>query len=210
MPLFMWVESSIPGVIFSRKRFVLASNSPQRIKLLKLMGLSFDVVPHGVEESLYNKRLPPDVLVQYLASLKAGSVAKGLKDVFIIGADTVVLHNNEVYGKPKDEDDARRMLFLLNNSVHEVFSGLCIKELPSENEYVGVALTKIKMKNVSVYELESYVQSGEPMGKAGAYAVQGAGRRFIDRIDGSYSNVVGLPLELLYKMLNDFVNNEYS
>ncbi|MCR4292320.1 MAG: Maf family protein, partial [Candidatus Kuenenia sp.] len=84
----MWVESSIPGEIFSGKRFVLASNSPQRIKLLKLAGLSFDVVPHGVDESFYNKRLPPDVLVQFLASLKACSVAKGLKDVFIIGADT--------------------------------------------------------------------------------------------------------------------------
>ncbi|MCF6147238.1 MAG: septum formation protein Maf [Candidatus Kuenenia sp.] len=201
----MWIENLTQREVFADKRFVLASNSPQRIKLFKLLGCLFDVIPHGIDENVWDNNLPPHELVQNLASLKACNVAEGMNDVFIIGADTIVLHNNDIYGKPKDQNDAKRILSLLNNSVHEVLSGVCIKEMPSGRESVSVARTKIKMKDISMNEIERYVQSGEPMGKAGAYAIQGEGERFIDKIDGSYSNVVGLPLELLEKMLIDFV-----
>lgn len=196
--------------VYVNKRFILASSSPQRIELFKLLGFLFDFVPHGIDENVCNRNLPPSEFVQALASLKAGNVAKEMKDAIVIGADTIILHDNNVYGKPKDTNDAKRMLSFLNNSVHEVLSGVCIKEMPSGRQLVGVARTKVKMKNTPVDELERYVRSGEPMGKAGAYAIQGRGQKFIDEIDGSYSNVVGLPLELLQKMLTEFVKNEYS
>lgn len=191
----------------SRKRFVLASNSPRRIALLKLLGYHYEVIPHEIEECV-SSGVPPAELVQNLAFLKANDVARRVNDGIIIGVDTVILHNKDIFGKPKDTHDARRMLSMLSNSEHEIISGICIIDMPSKRKLLRIGRTHIKMRNITEEEIDGYVKSGEPMDKAGAYAIQGEGRKFVEAICGSYSNAVGMPLELVQEMLNNFVKDK--
>ncbi len=185
----------------SNKRLILASNSPRRITLLKTLGYQFDIILHEIEECIYDD-IPPIEQVQNLAFLKADDVAKKVDNAIIIGADTIVLQNKCVLGKPKDTLDAKRILSLLSNSEHDVVSGVCIIDMPSKKKLLRIDRTHIKMRNISEKEIEMYISTGEPMDKAGAYAIQGEGRKFIEKIDGSYSNAVGLPLEIVREMLN--------
>ncbi len=189
-----------------KKRLVLASNSPRRIALLMSLGYHFDIIPHTIEERSPCNDILPSELVQYLAFLKAKDVARRVENAIIISADTLVVHNKSVLGKPRDTQDARRILSLLSNSEHDIISGVCIIEMPSEKKLLRIDRTHIKMKHISKDEIEVYVRSGEPMDKAGAYAVQGEGRKFIEKIEGSYSNAVGLPLEIVQEMLNNFIH----
>ena len=191
--------------IVSKKRFVLASNSPRRIALLKMLGYQFDIIPHNIEEYFPGNVLPAQ-LVQNLAFLKANDVAGRVDNAIIISADTLVVHNKSVLGKPKDTQDAKRILSLLSNSEHDIISGVCIMDMPSKKKLLRIGRTHIKMKRISDEEIEIYVRTGEPMDKAGAYAVQGEGKRFVEKIEGSYSNVVGLPLEIVQEMLNNFID----
>ncbi|HHT9160222.1 MAG TPA: Maf family protein [Candidatus Brocadiaceae bacterium] len=191
----------------SKKRLVLASNSPQRIVLLKSLGYRFEMVPHDVEECIPGS-VSPTELVQNLAFLKASDVARKVDNAIIIGADTVVVHKKSILGKPRDESDAKRILSLLSDSEHDIISGVCVMEVPSRKKILRTEQTHIKMRVIKDEEIDSYILTGEPMDKAGAYAIQGKGRKFIEKIDGSYSNVVGLPLELLQEMLNHFINDE--
>ncbi|HHT9129324.1 MAG TPA: Maf family protein [Candidatus Brocadiaceae bacterium] len=187
----------------SKRRFVLASNSSRRVVLLKSLGYQFDIVPHGIEEHGYDNDLPI-TLVQKLAFLKASDVAKRVDNAIIISADTIVLHNKDIFGKPKNAHDAKRMLSILSDSEHDIISGVCVIEVPSKKKLLRTAQTRIKMKFITEEEIEMYIRSGEPMDKAGAYAIQGMGRKFIGKMDGSYSNAVGLPLETLQEMLSNF------
>jgi septum formation protein len=191
--------------IIPKKRLVLASNSPRRIALLRTLGYHFDIVPHSIEECFPGNVLPSE-LVQNLALLKANDVARRVDDAIIISADTIVVHNKNILGKPRDTRDAKRILSLLSNSEHDIISGICIIDMPSEKKLLRIGRTHIKMKYISEEEIEIYVRSGEPMDKAGAYAVQGEGKKFIENIDGSYSNAVGLPLEIVQEMLNNFID----
>ncbi|MBU6392171.1 MAG: septum formation protein Maf [Planctomycetota bacterium] len=186
-----------------KKRLILASNSPRRIALLKSLGYQFDIMPHHIEERGYDNDLPT-TLVQRLAFLKASAVAKRVDNAIIVSADTIVLHNKNIFGKPKDTHDARRILSILSDSEHDVVSGVCVIEAPLKKKLLRTAQTHIKMKRITEEEIEMYIGSGEPMDKAGAYAIQGIGRKFIEKIDGSYSNAVGLPLEILQEMLSNF------
>ncbi len=186
-----------------KKRLILASNSPRRIALLKSLGYQFDIMPHRIEEHGYGNDLPT-MLVQRLAFLKASDVAKRVDNAIIVSADTIVLHNKNIFSKPKDTHDARRILSILSDSEHDVVSGVCVIEAPSKKKLLRTAQTHIKMKRITEEEIEMYIRSGEPMDKAGAYAIQGMGRKFIEKIDGSYSNAVGLPLEILQEMLSNF------
>ncbi len=186
-----------------KKRLILASNSPRRIALLKSLGYQFDIMPHRIEEHGYDNDLPT-MLVQHLAFLKASDVAKRVDNSIIVSADTIVLHNKNIFGKPKDIHDARRILSILSDSEHDVVSGVCVIEAPSKKKLLRTAQTHIKMKRMTEEEIEMYIRSGEPIDKAGAYAIQGMGRKFIEKIDGSYSNAVGLPLEILQEMLSNF------
>jgi nucleoside triphosphate pyrophosphatase len=189
-----------------KKRIVLASGSARRVALLKSLGLQFDIIPHNIEEYIPGGVLPGE-LVMYLAYIKADDVAKKEKNAIIIAADTVVLHGKDILGKPKDVRDAKRILSMLSNSDHDVVSGVCIMDMPSKRKVLRISRTHIKMKFISEEEIDAYIKSGEPMDKAGAYAIQGEGRKFIERINGSLSNVVGLPLGLVLEMLNDFTKN---
>lgn len=190
------------------KRLILASNSPRRITLLRSLGYHFDVIPHNIEEEYIQNDILPTRLVQYLADLKANDVAKRVNDAIIISADTLVFCKKSVLGKPKNVSDAKRMLRMLSNSEHDIISGVCIMDMPSKKKLLRTDRTCITMKYMSEEEIEIYIKSGEPMDKAGAYAVQGRGRKFIEKMEGSYTNAVGLPLELLKEMINDLVKNE--
>ena len=190
-----------------KKRLILASNSPRRIVLLKSLGYHFDIVPHDIVECVHDNVLPTE-LVQNLAFLKASDVARRVCNAIIISSDTIVVHKKSILGKPKDTNDAKRTLSILSDSEHDVISGVCVMELPSLKKMLRMEQTHIKMRTIKDEEIDSYILTGEPMDKAGAYAIQGEGRKFIEKIDGSFSNVVGLPLELLQEMLNHFMNDE--
>ena len=190
-----------------KKRLILASNSPRRIVLLKSLGYHFDIVPHDIEECILGDVLPMD-LVQNLAFLKATDVARRVSNAIIISADTVIVHKKSILGKPKDVSDAKRILSMLSDSEHDVISGVCVMEMPSRKKMLRIERTHIKMKNIKDEEIDRYILTGEPMDKAGAYAIQGEGGKFIEKIDGSYSNAVGLPLELLQEMLSHFMSDE--
>ena len=190
-----------------KKRLILASNSPRRIVLLKSLGYHFDIVPHDIEECILGDVLPME-LVQNLAFLKATDVARRVSNAIIISADTVIVHKNNILGKPKDVSDAKRILSILSDSEHDIISGVCVMEMPSRKKMLRIERTHIRMRNIKDEEIDRYILTGEPMDKAGAYAIQGEGRKFIEKIDGSFSNVVGLPLELLQEMLNHFMNDE--
>lgn len=189
------------------KRLILASNSPRRIVLLKSLGYHFDIVPHDIEECIPGDVLPIE-LVQNLAFLKVAYVARRVSNAIIISADTVIVHKKSILGKPKDVSDAKRILSILSDSEHDIISGVCVMEMPSRKKMLRIERTHIKMKSIKDEEIDRYILTGEPMDKAGAYAIQGEGRKFIEKIDGSYSNAVGLPLELLQEMLNHFMNDE--
>ena len=190
-----------------KKRLILASNSPRRIVLLKSLGYHFDIVPHDIEECILGDVLPME-LVQNLAFLKATDVARRVSNAIIISADTVIVHKKSILGKPKDVSDAKRILSMLSDSEHDVISGVCVMEMPSRKKMLRIERTHIKMKSIKDEEIDRYILTGEPMDKAGAYAIQGEGRKFIEKIDGSCSNAVGFPLELLQEMLNHFMNEE--
>ena len=190
----------------TNKRLILASNSPRRIALLKTLGYPFDVVPHNTEECVSHDVSPED-LAQRFALQKAENVARRVENAVIIGADTIVLINHCILGKLVDVSDAHRMLSMLSDAEHEVLTGVCLVETSSKKKSLRFGRTQIRMRCITGEEINAYVKSGEPMDKAGAYAIQGLGSRFIEKITGSYTNVVGLPLELVKEMLNHFMND---
>lgn len=181
-------------------KIVLASASPRRIELLGALGLKFDVVPSN-EEEVTDDCLSPDDLVMSLARLKAAAVAKLRPSDTIIGADTVVVLNGIILGKPVDNNDACAMLSMLEGKEHEVFTGVCVICREKGIEDCRREVTKVRFCSMSRADIESYVATGEPMDKAGAYAIQGLGSLFVSGITGDYFNVVGLPLRLTASML---------
>ena len=180
---------------------ILASASPRREQLLKQIGVSFRVIPSEADES-NTAVLRPAEYVKQCALAKAKVVASRVSPAdIVIGADTVVALGEIVFGKPSDDADAARMLRQLSGRTHSVWSGLAV--LAPQNRYVTAVETKVTLAELSTHQIERYVASGEPMDKAGAYAIQGLGAVFVKRIDGCYYNVVGLPLQVLSGQLNE-------
>lgn len=173
---------------------VLASASPRRADLLRAAGIPFEVIVADVDEALLSGEAP-EAYVTRLARDKAAAVATRARGRRVLAADTAVVIDEHILGKPADAADARRMLGLLSGRTHQVMTGVC---LDSE---VRLATTAVEFAPLSPDEIDQYVASGEPMDKAGAYAIQGLASRFVTRIDGSYSNVVGLPVALVYQLL---------
>ncbi|NIQ37972.1 MAG: septum formation inhibitor Maf [Proteobacteria bacterium] len=172
---------------------ILASASPRRQTLLELAGIEIEVVPSGVEETLRKNEDPSDH-VRRMAQEKTEAVAGRFPDRWVIGADTIVVIDGESLGKPKTQKDAREMLSLLSGRIHQVLTGYAVA-MKKESLFVSdVVETKVKIKHLSLKEISWYVRTGEPIDKAGAYAIQGAGAFMIEEIRGSYTNVVGLPL----------------
>jgi len=181
-------------------KLLLASASPRRAELLKQAGIPFRVEVSLVDEPA-EKSSTPRGLVLKLARKKALEVSTRFQDRYILAADTIVMHDGEVIGKPADETDASRMLACLSGKKHEVYTGLALLDTSNGSLENGVAVTSVWMKELSALHIRNYVATGEPFDKAGAYAIQGFAGLFIDRIEGCYTNVVGLPLGLLFDLL---------
>lgn len=179
---------------------MLASSSPRRADLLKQAGLNFSTVVSEVDETPV-PGLSPGELVELLASRKASAVAARLDNGIVIGADTVVVQAGRVLGKPSGPQEAVEMLRLLQGSGHEVYTGVALVDVIACETLVEHEMTRVFFNPLTEEEIRRYVATGEPLDKAGSYAVQGLAALFINRLEGCYTNVVGLPLARLAEML---------
>jgi septum formation protein len=187
-------------------KLILASASPNRRNLLKKLGLKFEVMESEICEDL-PQNLPPERRVCKMALLKAESVARKVEDGLVIGADTVVVYKGEVFGKPKDKIEAKRMLKQLSGTTHWVLTGLALVDAESGRSAVELVGTEIVMKSLTDWEIERYIATGESTGKAGAVCIQGRGAQFITKVNGCYYNAIGLPISKLVDMLKEFGYN---
>jgi len=185
------------------QEIILASSSPRRYDILKRAGIPFTVEDGGYEEDL-TLPLPPHELAQHLAAGKAQAVAARHPDALIIGADTIVVSNGKVFGKPLTGGDAREMLKKLSGVAHDVLTGFVVLDTKTGKKAGRAVETKVTFRTLSDDEIDAYVATGEPLGKAGGYAIQGAAARFVEKIEGDMDNVVGLPLTALLEELAKF------
>ena len=181
-----------------REKLVLASGSPRRAEILERAGWSHEVIVAGIDESL-----KPDesaaAYVQRLARSKAEAVAQKLEEGLVLGADTTVVIAGQILGQPQDDADARRMLRLLNGKWHEVLTGVALVRVGRESR-VDYETTRVRFAEMSESEIDWYVSTREPFGKAGAYGIQGKAALFIEEIEGDYFNIMGLPIRLVYEL----------
>jgi septum formation protein len=175
---------------------ILASASPRRSELLRAAGIEFTVRIADIDETVLPEELPGDYVLR-LSREKAQAVAE--PGDLVLGADTTVVISGEIAGKPIDAEDARRMLRLLSGQWHEVLTGVSL--VRGEQVLSEVAVTRVKFAELNEAEIDWYVSTGEAMDKAGAYGIQGYASRFVESVEGNYSNVVGLPVPMVYQML---------
>lgn len=187
------------------EKIILASSSPRRCELLKNIGLIFDIIPSSVEEHIDDEQSPEEV-VKLLSSLKASDIAGKLeKGYIVIGADTIVVYNGQILGKPKDHEDAHTMLKTLSGREHHVLTGFTVIRTCDSKTITSYEKTIMKFRELTDQEIDAYIKTGEPMDKAGAYGAQGLGSLIIEKMDGDYFNVVGLPISQLGQVLkNEF------
>lgn len=181
-------------------RFILASSSPRRRELLTSIGLPFDVVPSHIPEE-HQAGEAPEEYVARLSREKANVIATAHPSRWVIAADTTVLLGDQLLEKPADKADAFRMLSLIAGQTHIVYTGVTLQNVGRQVRETRVAESEVRMLPLSQSDVAWYVATGEPLDKAGAYAVQGIGGMFIESIHGSYTNVVGLPLATLFQMM---------
>ncbi|MBN2059380.1 MAG: septum formation protein Maf [Deltaproteobacteria bacterium] len=181
-----------PDFISDKNPLVLASASPRRRRLLEQINIPFLCIPSGEEEDYIKGK--PSRVARFFAEKKAKAVYPDSGKRWVLGADTIVVCRDIILGKPVDYEDAVRMLDLLSDRRHKVISGFCLVDPHGKKAFLDHETTRVKMKALSPKEIDGYVKTGEPFGKAGGYAVQGIGSFMIERVSGSYSNVVGLPL----------------
>ncbi|MDI6803706.1 MAG: nucleoside triphosphate pyrophosphatase [Bacteroidota bacterium] len=187
-----------------KKKIILASASPRRQTLLRQIGFDFEVRHSSVEE-VFEKTKTPEENVIRLAEAKALDIAKDIEHAFIVGADTIVVLNGEMMGKPADDGDAFRMLKKLSGREHKVFTGFAIVDKPSNKIVSNVEITTVKFRDLEDEEILEYVNSKSPADKAGAYGIQDDyGAVFVERINGCFYNVVGFPLTKFYITLQKF------
>lgn len=172
---------------------ILASESPRRVDILRTLGVSFSIIPPKIDETQRKDELPKNY-VSRISFEKAQSVGVHFPDKWIVGADTVVVFKNKIMGKPKDERDAFKMLKTLSGKWHRVITGFCILNISKDIIYRDVVETKVFLREMSDLEIIRYINTSEPLGKAGSYAVQGKGGYMVKEIKGSFTNVVGLPI----------------
>jgi septum formation protein len=179
-------------------KLILASASPRRAEILEAVGWEFEKHAAEIDETELPNENPADY-VQRLAGEKAAAVAEKYKNRLVLGADTIVVIENKIIGKPKDLADARKMLRMLSGNWHEVLTGIAI--IKDKEISIGLQRTRVKFAELSDTEIEFLVQEGKPLDKAGAYAVQAQAALFIEQIEGDYWNVVGLPVSLVYELI---------
>lgn len=184
-------------------KIILASNSPRRRELLTQIGLTFAVAPADADESVLPGEAPEAYVVR-VALDKARIAAERAGEGIVIAADTIVVIGDSILGKPADVRDAERMLMSLAGKEHRVVTALAVIDSASSRRLTRISVTKVWFRDLTVREIAAYVATGEPMDKAGAYGIQERGALLVERIEGCYSNVVGLPLSLLGEMLREF------
>lgn len=204
----------------TKYKFILASQSPRRKQLLEQIGMEFEICPARKEE-VVTSSIPKEVCVE-LSKQKALEIASGIKafnethpdiasdqDIIIIGADTIVAVGNEILGKPKDEDDAKRMINLISDNIHSVYTGVTFVFMAKDGrvgEYSFFEKTDVEVYKIDANEIQDYIDSGDCMDKAGAYGIQGGFAKYIKGINGDYNNVVGLPVARVYQELKGILN----
>ena len=183
-----------------KEPLLLASSSPRRAEILRIVGWPFEVVSGAVDETRHTSEDAVEY-VSRLARAKAETAAKGLSSGLVLGADTVVVIEGEILGQPRDDDDARRMLSRLRERWHDVVTGVALLRAGHGGHcLVDHEVTRVRFKPMSEEEIEWYINTREPMGKAGAYAIQGRAALFIEEIQGDYFNIVGLPIRRVYEL----------
>ena len=192
-------------------RLILASASPRRRELLENIGLKFDIIVSSENEENIDDTLPPKLYTSELAVLKANSVAKklieeGRQKGIIIAADTVVYLDEKILGKPKNKEDAFLMLNSLSGRIHSVYTGICVLRLNDGFIVSESVRTDVKFKDIDEKLIRKYIDTNEPIDKAGAYGIQGRGSLLVEKIDGDYFNVVGLPVSTLCEILKKEFN----
>jgi septum formation protein len=188
------------------EKLYLASQSPRRAHLLSLIGFDFTVMTAQVDEQAFDERDPIKHCTE-LSLAKARNVAERIDKGLVIGADTIVVLDNEILGKPADTDEAARMLGKLSNNSHKVYTGFALVEQPSKRTVSDYEVTSVHFRDLQEWEITSYVRTQNPLDKAGAYGIQDQSAVFADRIEGCFYNVVGFPLSKFYKAFVDFVNS---
>lgn len=184
---------------------ILASASQRRIELLKDSGVEFEVIPSEIEEVIDVSLSPVDNAMK-IALTKARDIYFKNKNATVIAADTMVVYNNEIFGKPESEEDAFEILKTLSNKKHKVITGVAI--IHNDEEDVFFSESTVKFKDLTDEEIKAYIDTKEPFGKAGGYAIQGLGKDIVDTYEGDFFTIVGLPLKEVLKKLNDIKNKK--
>ena len=183
-------------------KFVLASKSPRRKELLSTLGVDFEIIESSADEKSISKDIPPEIYVQELAMLKSTSVAANIGDkCLVIGADTVVCADGKIIGKPKDFDEAFLMLSSFSGKSHKVYSGISVTDSSNGYTVADYSETEVFFNSLTDEEITHYINTYKPFDKAGAYGIQEYASVFVEKINGDFFNVVGLPLSKLYKLL---------
>jgi septum formation protein len=185
----------------TRPEILLASASPRRAQILRHAGIPFRSLPTHVDESRRPGEPPREYVLRLSREKVQSAAGQASGDAIMIGADTIVQLEGEIFGKPAGVEDARRILGRLSGQTHEVLTGVTLLRLADSRDFSFVETTRVAFAPLSPAQIEEYIATGEPFGKAGAYAIQGLASRFIERTDGDYFNVVGLPLERLRQAL---------
>lgn len=186
---------------------ILASQSPRRRELLKKMDISFSVRNIDISEEIYNEENPQDYVLR-MAETKAAEGARTEKNALVIGADTIVCIDNEILGKPKDKEDAAKILNKIQGRKHFVFTGVSLNLNNGEKVVSFIEKTEVIFAKMSQEEILNYIETGEPMDKAGAYGIQDKGALFVKSINGCFYNVMGLPVRRIYEELNILIKGE--
>ena len=192
----------------SRPRLILASASPRRAELLREYGYDFEIVPSPLPEPAeFSEGSSPVERAKASGEFKARSVAAVVGEGWVLAADTIASLGGRIFGKPVDRDDARNILESLSGTTHQVITGVTLLDAASGITLIRHDSTDVTMRRLAEREIEDYLDSGAWAGKAGAYGIQDKGDAFVERIDGSFTNVVGLPMELVERMLDEFSPN---
>lgn len=187
----------------STRKIVLASASPRRQELLRLITPEFEVCASNADETIEEKQQPENIVAD-LALRKASSISKNYEDAVIIGADTLVCYCGKILGKPKDFEDAFSMLKMLSANVHSVYTGVCVLDTITELYECAVVQTKVLFDSISDVQIKDYILASRPFDKAGAYGIQDEASKFVVGIEGCFFNVMGLPVNALYNLLLKF------
>mgnify|MGYP001254200293 CR=1 FL=1 len=200
----------ISDLVNLKKELILASKSPRRRQLLEQLGFEFEVIPASIDEDDFPEDIDPAYHVANLALKKALFTAKKIVEPSIVlGSDTIVVLNGRILNKPQDAEDAVRMLQTLSGNTHTVFSGIALVETDTGRQASKTQATQVTFRHLNDDEIRAYVKTGSPLDKAGGYGIQDDfGAVFVSRVEGCYYNIVGLPLELLYVTMRDFLKVE--